>query len=77
VGKQAVVLQDIPGLPSDTGQVRVEREKWPAESLTGDPIQAGSTVLVAQVDGTRLVVSLLQEPQALPSDPGGLPPARS
>ena len=77
VGKQAVVLDDIPGLPHDTGLVRVERERWRAESLTGDPIRAGSTVLVARVDGTRLVVTLLEEPEVPLSDPGELPPARS
>lgn len=59
IGKQAVVLEDIPGSPHDTGLVRVEREKWKAESLTGDPIPAGSTTIVARVDGARLVVSHL------------------
>ena len=77
VGKQAVVLKEIPGLPHDTGMVRVEREQWRAESLTGDPIREGSTVLVARVDGTRLVVTTLEEPPVPLSDPGELPPARS
>jgi membrane protein implicated in regulation of membrane protease activity len=77
VGKQAVVLEDIPGLPQDTGLVRVEREQWKAESLTGQRIRSGSTVLVARVDGTRLVVTLLEEPEVPLSDPGELPPARS
>ena len=77
VGRQAVVLQDIPALPHDTGLVRVEREQWRAESLTGHAIKAGSTVLVARVDGTRLVVTLLEEPEVPLSDPGELPPARS
>lgn len=77
LGKQAVVLEEIPGLPHDTGLVRVERERWRAESLTGDRIKPGSTVLVARVDGTRLVVTLLEEPEVPLSDPGELPPARS
>jgi membrane protein implicated in regulation of membrane protease activity len=77
LGRQAVVLEDIPDLPNDTGLVRVERERWRAESLTGDRIAAGSTVLVARVDGTRLIVTLLQEPKETHTDPGELPPARS
>jgi membrane protein implicated in regulation of membrane protease activity len=77
LGKQAVVLEDIPDMPHDTGLVRVERERWKAESLTGDPIPAGSTVLVSRVDGTRLIVTLLQEPRTINTDPGELPPARS
>jgi membrane protein implicated in regulation of membrane protease activity len=77
LGKQAVVLEDIGDLPHDTGLVRVERERWRAESLTGDHIAAGSTVLVSRVDGTRLVVALLQEPKEIHTDPGELPPARS
>ena len=75
MGMQAVVLQDIPAL--GTGSVRVEREEWRAESFTGDPIRKGSTVLVTRVDGTRLVVTLLEEPAVPLSDPGELPPARS
>ncbi len=64
LGKQAVVLEDIPGSPHDTGLVRVEREKWKAESITGDPIAAGSTTIVVRVDGARVVVSPL-EPKEL------------
>jgi hypothetical protein len=36
------------------------------------PIRAGSTVLVNRVDGTRLIVVLLEEP-AIPLDPGTRP----
>lgn len=60
LGKEVVVLEEIPGGPHETGWVRIEREKWRAESLTGDAIPAGSTALVASVDGTRLVVSPLE-----------------
>ena len=66
-GRQAVVVRDIPGLPGETGLIRLDREEWRAESLTGQPIRAGSTVLVSRVDGTRLVVLPLDEPDALPS----------
>ena len=56
VGKEGLVVDDIPGGPSGTGTIRLERERWRAESLTGVPIVAGSTVLVRRVEGTRLVV---------------------
>jgi len=55
VGREALVLADIPGGPGRTGMVRLDREEWRAESGTGTPIPAGSTVLVSRVDGTRLV----------------------
>jgi hypothetical protein len=42
----------------------VEREKWKAESLTGELITAGSTAIVVRVDGARVVVSPL-EPKEL------------
>ena len=61
VGRQAYVLQDIPST-GGTGLIRLEREEWRAESLTGAPIRAGSTVLVSRVDGTRLVVLPIDEP---------------
>lgn len=62
VGRQAVVLSDIPGGVGNTGLIRLDREEWRAESLVGDPIRAGSTVLVSRVDGTRLVVVPIEEP---------------
>ena len=72
VGREARVVRDIPGLPGETGLVRLEREEWRAESLIGVPIPSGSTVLVSRVDGTRLVVLPLEEPSSLPpTDSGG------
>ena len=62
-GQQGVVLRDIPAGPGQTGLIRLQREEWRAESLTGDPIPAGSTVLVSRVDGTRLVVVSIEEPR--------------
>jgi membrane protein implicated in regulation of membrane protease activity len=67
-GRQGFVVSDIPGPPGETGMIRLDREEWRAESLTGLPIRAGSTVLVSRVDGTRLVVIPLDEPDALPSE---------
>ena len=62
VGREAVVLADIPSGPGAVGLIRLDREEWRAESATGAPIRAGSTVLVTRVDGTRLVVLPLDEP---------------
>jgi len=39
--------------------VRVGREEWRAESTDGSPIPTGSQVRVADVRGTRVVVSSL------------------
>ena len=66
ISREALVTQDIPGHPGGGGQVRLDREQWRAESLTGAPIRAGSTVLVSRVDGTRLVVVPIHEPAELP-----------
>lgn len=67
VGRQGVVLSEIPGEVGGTGLIRLERERWRAESgVSGVPIREGTTVLISRVHGTRLVV--------LPLDDGPLPP---
>jgi membrane protein implicated in regulation of membrane protease activity len=60
LGQEATVLEDIPG-PGDLGLglVRVGREEWRAESTDGSPISTGAQVRVADVRGTRVVVSSL------------------
>jgi membrane protein implicated in regulation of membrane protease activity len=69
VGRQAYVLTEIPGGAGQTGMIRLDREEWRAESLTGAPIRKGSTVLVSRIDGTRLVVLPIDEPpEELPSN---------
>jgi membrane protein implicated in regulation of membrane protease activity len=62
-GRRGMVLRDIPSGPNGTGLVRVEREEWRAESADGIPIAEGTTVNVLRVDGTRLIVSPLEEPE--------------
>jgi membrane protein implicated in regulation of membrane protease activity len=57
VGRVAVVLEDIPGGPHDTGLVRLERQQWPAETDDDDVITKGTEVEVIAVRGTRLVVA--------------------
>lgn len=61
VGQEAVVIKDI-GPGSSIGRVRLERESWRAESLSGDAIPKGSKVLIARLAGTRLVVVPVEEP---------------
>lgn len=56
VGQQGTVLADIPAGHGATGLIRLEREEWRAQSLSEQPIAAGTTVTVRRVDGTRLVV---------------------
>ncbi len=73
VGREAVVLREIPGVVGETGLVRLDREEWRAECMIGLPIRAGSKVLVSRVDGTRLVVLPLEEPPL--EQPSSLPPA--
>ena len=56
IGQRAEVLQGIPGGVAGTGLIRLEREEWRAESLDGNPIEAGAVVQVVRIDGTRAVV---------------------
>lgn len=58
LGQEATVLEDIPGTGDQgLGLVRVGREEWRAESTDGRPIPSGAQVRVADVRGTRVVVS--------------------
>lgn len=57
-GKEGTVLQDIPG-EAGLGLVMVDREEWRAESTDGTRIPTGTQVKVAEVRGTRVVVSPL------------------
>ncbi len=56
VGREGLVLVDIPAGVAETGSVRLEREEWRASSDGGAAIPAGARVMVERVDGTRLVV---------------------
>lgn len=68
-GREAVVVKSIPAGTGETGLIRLDREEWRAESLTGLPIPAGSTVLVSRVAGTRLIVLPLEDPLDVLDDP--------
>jgi membrane protein implicated in regulation of membrane protease activity len=55
IGKWAVVLQTVDPM-TNTGMVRVESERWRAESKEGEQLEAGEVVEVVGVDGVRLLV---------------------
>jgi membrane protein implicated in regulation of membrane protease activity len=57
IGRPGVVLEEIPGGTHEMGLVRIDREEWRAESIDRAPIPKGAGVRVADVQGTRLVVS--------------------
>jgi membrane protein implicated in regulation of membrane protease activity len=66
IGRSGIVLEAIPGGPHEMGLVRVDREEWRAESVDSAAVAQGTTVRVADVQGTRLVVT--------PSATGALAP---
>ncbi len=55
IGKWAVVLQTVDPL-TNTGMVRVESERWRAESMEGEQLEAGEVVEIVGVEGVRLLV---------------------
>jgi membrane protein implicated in regulation of membrane protease activity len=60
VGQECVVLEKIVNL-DDAGRVRMGKEEWRAESDNGDPIEAGTTVIVVRLSGTHLVVKPVEK----------------
>jgi membrane protein implicated in regulation of membrane protease activity len=54
----AVVLREIPA-GGDVGLVRVDREEWRAQSTDGSAIPIGTAVRVADVQGTRVIVAVV------------------
>jgi membrane protein implicated in regulation of membrane protease activity len=63
VGAEAIVESDIES--NGFGTVRLDREQWRAQSLTGDPIKKGSTVLVTKLAGVALTVVPVEEPEEI------------
>lgn len=55
IGRTGVVLEDIAA--TGMGMVRVDREDWRAESTGSDAILAGTAVRIAEVEGTRVIVT--------------------
>jgi membrane protein implicated in regulation of membrane protease activity len=55
VGQEALTL-DLVGTTHERGHVRLSGERWLAVSGAGEPIAAGTPVVVTAVDGTTLTV---------------------
>lgn len=52
--KKGIVLEDI-DMRAGTGMVRIDSEEWRAASK-GEPISAGTEIIVSEITGSRLVV---------------------
>lgn len=59
IGKVGVVLEEIDN-DKNTGRVRVEEDKWRADSLEGDIITKDSNVQVIKIEGTHVVVKKVE-----------------
>lgn len=60
-GKIGVVLEEVDNL-KNTGQVRIDKEEWRADSESDDVIiPVGVRVEITGLDGTHLVVSPIEE----------------
>jgi membrane protein implicated in regulation of membrane protease activity len=62
IGKVGTVLEPIE--PDHLGLVRVEREEWRAESADRSPLPVGTSITVAEVQGTRVIVTPSEEHSA-------------
>lgn len=60
IGKMGVVLEEIDNF-KNTGQVRINKDKWRADSETNEAIPEGKRVEVIRLDGTHLVVKTIKE----------------
>ncbi len=56
IGKTAVVIADIDN-NSAAGLVEVEGSRWSARSKNGERISAGTTVMVEEIQGVKLIVT--------------------
>jgi len=56
VGQRAKVVERIGG-EHQPGFVLLGQERWRAETMSGQAIEAGATVFVVEVRGTRVVVA--------------------
>ena len=60
VGLEGVVLEEIDNV-KNTGQVRVQKDEWRADSETGEIIPEGERIVVTRLDGTHMVVKIIKE----------------
>lgn len=55
IGRPGTVIEDIAA--GTVGMVRVDREEWRAEAQGREPILTGTAVRIAEVEGTRVIVT--------------------
>jgi membrane protein implicated in regulation of membrane protease activity len=60
IGLEGIVLEEIDNA-KNTGQIRVQKDEWRADSATGEIITKGKRVKVVRMDGTHLVVTVIKE----------------
>lgn len=60
IGKTGVVLEKIDNI-KNSGQVRIDRDEWRADSASGKIIDEGTKIKVMRLDGTHLVVTSIEE----------------
>ena len=56
IGKKGIVIEDIKPLDS-TGQIKVDKEIWSAESLNEQNIPKGSEVEIISINGVKAIVN--------------------
>lgn len=57
VGRRGVVIETIDPVKA-TGQVRIDRDEWRADSENDQVIEAGQNVIVVNVEGSHVVVKV-------------------
>jgi membrane protein implicated in regulation of membrane protease activity len=60
IHKKGVVIEKIDNI-KNTGRVRIGKDEWRADSDTDEVIPEGKTVEVTRVDGTHLVVKIINQ----------------
>lgn len=62
IGKTAEVIVDVDNTNA-VGQVKVEGSVWSARSSTGEPLPAGTRVVVNSIEGVKMIVTPVNVPQ--------------
>ncbi|KPJ59190.1 MAG: hypothetical protein AMJ46_12210 [Latescibacteria bacterium DG_63] len=60
IGKSGIVLEEIDNT-KNTGRVRIDKDEWRADSEGTVAIPEGKRVEVTRLEGTHLVVKILEE----------------
>ena len=62
LGKIAEVVVDINNIEA-VGQIKVEGSVWSARSSTGEPLPAGTKVVVNSIEGVKMILTPVRVPQ--------------